>query len=242
MKYNMNGIKIYLSKLLLLFSIYSLSATPDSLLQVLQEAEYPPQAEAQLYYEIGRSYFNGMDNQNAFVYLKEGLKKAKLQDEDTLAFKCNVLLGRYQHRNQAYTKAINYFNDALKIADEQPIKDKAAVYHSMSKTYVALGNNELAFEYQYRSLELSESIQDSAGIVVALYEIGTVFFYQEHYDLALENYRKALKAAQKMNHQRFIYSCLGGIGSAYHREFALQCRKILQPRWPYSCESSGKFK
>lgn len=119
-------------------------------------------------------------------------------------------------RLQQYKPALNH----CKIILEAEPKDKKVVaktYSLMSNIKLSLGENDDAYELQYEALKISESIKDTSGLFFSSYQIGTIYFYQNNYKLALKHYKKALQYAKMEGNEQHIYSGLGAIGSTYHR-------------------------
>lgn len=106
-----------------------------------------------------------------------------------------------------------------KILNNEPKNKKllAKTYGLMSNIKLSLGENDDAYELQYEALKISESIKDTTGLFFSSYQIGTIYFYQSNYKLALKHYKKALQYAEMEGDERHIYSGLGAIGSTYHR-------------------------
>ena len=58
--------------------------------------------------------------------------------------------------------------------------------YRLAKAYQLIGNNELAYEYQFKALQIREKLKDQEGIAYSLYHIGGIHFYQLSYHKAIE--------------------------------------------------------
>ncbi|MEM9919304.1 MAG: tetratricopeptide repeat protein [Bacteroidota bacterium] len=170
--------------------------------------------------DLGIDYRNQSDNQQAIEEFQKGLILAEKTWDIKSILEFHNQIGLVYVDMSEYSKALEHFH---KITDQYQDKSPgnnsllASVYDSIAAIYSALGNHELAYEYQIKSLKQNELSQDTIGIAWDYYGIGTIFFYQENYDRALHYYDKSMEICKAMDDQEAVYACLAAIGSTCNR-------------------------
>jgi CHAT domain-containing protein len=128
----------------------------------------------------------------------------------------NVLLFKSE-----YNTALEYFTKAYKIQQQYLKEDDPALYrtyHGIRMAYYQLGDLDLAYEYDQRSLAIYQSAYGvnnkyTAGI---LYDIATYYAVKDNYKQALIYFQKALSGflheSKQSQDPLKIASCYNGIG------------------------------
>lgn len=125
-------------------------------------------------------------------------------------------LGKANFKLQQYYEALDYYNICLELPQiKSSLKEKADVLSSIAAVHQRIGNGEESYRLQLQALEALENIQDSAGIGRALYQLGTIVFYQKNYKEALKYYLGSLELAQQRNKQKAVLSCFSALGPTY---------------------------
>ncbi|MFK7948426.1 MAG: tetratricopeptide repeat protein [Saprospiraceae bacterium] len=184
----------------------------DSLTQLLPQTK-STDAKVELILNISEIHRKSGNFPKAISFLDKGLSLNSSEETkiEMQYYKASSLMYL-----QKYEDAIELCNNVI---DAVP-RDKevlAKTYGLLSNVKLSLGETDAAYELQYKFLELSEEIDYKEGLYLASYQIGTYHFYQNNYKLALKNYKKALKYANESKNDKHIYTCLGAIGSSYHR-------------------------
>ena len=208
---------------LLFFLVFcSLSSTAmnlDSLEQVLAPKisgnNYVEQLEA--YFKLGEAHLGKNNTDKAIEYLlaAEVLAK-KLNRNNTLA-KIQYQIGNCYIASQEYQKAIETLSELVKDINTEGGKPLGDAYYKLAKAYQTIGNNELAFDYHFKSLKIREQLEDRKGIAQSFYQIGGVHFFQGNYHKSIEYYEKSLKIGEQLENPRLQLSSLGAIGAAFAR-------------------------
>lgn len=197
---------------IIILAIPLIAENVDSLQQVLNQTK-SEKKQVELLKRIGYTYKMQGNHPDAIIVIDKALKL-------NLALKTKLELQYMQAGSKMY---LQEYEAAGKLCNQIIVEvpeDKkllAKTYGLLSNIKLSLGENDEAYELQYKFLELSESIDFTSGLYLASYQIGTYHFYQNSYKLALKNYKKALKYAEELEKDEHIYTCLGAIGSAYHR-------------------------
>lgn len=213
---------IFLIPLLLLYNNGSASPVLDSLLQkreieldtistdgliMLDLAISSAYSEAQEYIKAQEFAEKALQTQNEKEYFKY---------EGEIYFK---LAYSYDWQNN-YIKALEYYDLCLE-ALNKPAKKNIALegqaYGRKAGVYKNQGNYELSYENQLLALTSAEALNDSIKIASSLYHLGSLFFYQNQFDKALEYYQQAQIYANSKGggSDRLLYACLAALGTTY---------------------------
>ncbi|MFY0675587.1 MAG: tetratricopeptide repeat protein [Bacteroidia bacterium] len=117
-----------------------------------------------------------------------------------------------------YAKAIKAELEAVSIFNKYNVKEK------LGRCYVVIGaiyshqdQTKQALEYQKKSFELSKQLSDSAGIALALNNMGISYFDIDSNVLAIRCYRKALRIYSANKNKRGLGVELLNIGSVHKK-------------------------
>ncbi len=156
----------------------------------------------------------------------EGIKYGQ-QDQDLatkLAWKkgmgmANTCIGVNYINKADYTKALAYYTEALKIAEETG--DKYSIASSTGNigvVYKDQGDYHKALEYYFKALKIAGEIADKEEIAVNTSNIGLVYMALSDYPRALEYFFKALKLDEELGKNNSIASVNCSIGIIYKNQ------------------------
>lgn len=126
-------------------------------------------------------------------------------------------LGYTYYMIDSMSLSAKYFRDYLESNPNLSLKKKGKLYNKISKAYKNLGDIELAFDYQMNNLRIREELKDTVQIGNAIYQLGTIQFYQGNYQEALSYYKEAHQINLVLNDSFTLFSCLAAIGGTYNR-------------------------
>lgn len=125
------------------------------------------------------------------------------------------LLGIIERRKSNYDDANKYFEDAIKLAEENgDKKDMEIIKSNIALVAYNKGDYDTAIEI-YNDLEKLQDPDDFIGIGITYNNIGLVFQAKKEFDKALEYYLKALKTIQKTGYKSLYGHFLGNCGAIY---------------------------
>lgn len=173
----------------------------------------PAQTIDEVYLDARNLYREELFNKS-LEKLLEGFESLKTRD--TTYYKYVLLIGRNYTKLAYYQRALEYYTEYLTWAEaNNSAKDIAKVSSYLSATHQALGSFDKSYEYGLRSLRINEDLKDPSGIAQALYELGTLFFYQKSYQEALSYYKQSMNVCEATGQSRELSACISAIGSVY---------------------------
>ena len=127
---------------------------------------------------------------------------------------CNI--GNVYRVQGSYPKALDYFFQSLKIAEELGNKYvQANNLGSIGSIYEEQKEHLKAIDHFFKALKLFEELGDKKRIATSNVSIGNSYYEQKNSEKALEYYFKALKMAEEIGHKRLQATDLGNIGTVY---------------------------
>lgn len=174
------------------------------------------EAEAKASIDLGNSYADIADYNNALTYYTNALKlKEELGNKLGMDRALNNIGIIYEDRGN-YPPALDYFFKSLNIAIA--IKDSSGIlraYNNIGTIYSSERNNEQAIHYYSESMKICQSKNDIPGVAEAYINIGQIYQSENNLLAALDNYMKCRALMQKTNDQRHLALAYNNIGSLY---------------------------
>lgn len=209
--------------ILILFSIIFLvdvgAMKLDSLENILQFQIQSEDENEQIrgYFELGKAYLANEKTEEAYEYFLSVESLAKKREDKKLQNEIQYYLGKSLIASHKYDEAISILTQLIKKISSEGGKPLGDAFFELAAGYQVKGNNELAFEYHFKALQIREELQDQKGIVHSYYKIGGIHFFQGNYHKAIEYYEKCLKLSETINEKVMELSSYGAIGAAYSR-------------------------
>ena len=128
-------------------------------------------------------------------------------------------LGIIYHDQGEYDKAIEKYNQSLKISEESG--DKSAItstIHQLGTIHCAQGKYDKAIEKYNQSLKISEELGDKSVIARTIHQLGTIHYVQEEYGKAIEKYNQSLKISEELGDKSVIASTIHQLGMVHHEQ------------------------
>lgn len=129
-------------------------------------------------YRIIRDYNNALSN----------FKKALNINNDSVY--ANMGIGCVYNDNGYYHKAIEYFNNAIRLIKDKGIEDEHKnlqnAYYNLGLSYFLLGEYNKSIENFDEALKLNEEDYETYN------DKGNAYYKQGYFDKAIESYKKAL--------------------------------------------------
>jgi len=116
-----------------------------------------------------------------------------------------------------YTKALDYYSQSLKIAENignQPIIARSL--NNIGLIYKEDGDYSKALEYYLKSLELAEQLGNKHAVAGISMNIGVIHNEQGNYPKSLDFYSKSLETARQVGNQQGVASTLVNMGNTYN--------------------------
>ena len=171
--------------------------------------------------QLGRRYRDISQFSKAINMHQEGLNAAT--ESNNLEFKVYSLnmLGVVYTRTDAIKSALNYYQDALVLAEtvENPSRNiKRSINVSLNgvgNIYRKLGQYQQAIEKFSQSLKLEEDLGNKLGLAINHQNIGDCYEAQDKLEEALENFQLSLAYNNQIDSERGKIICNYSIAHVY---------------------------
>ncbi|MCK5176302.1 MAG: tetratricopeptide repeat protein, partial [Candidatus Aenigmarchaeota archaeon] len=164
--------------------------------QLLDEFE---EQNKDLINDLAKTFFLRADNFELQLKYNEAEKYYKkalaLDDQNPIYLNAYGLL---LHKLGQYDKAIEYYNNSLKISFkifEEDYLGVAQIYNNLGGAYKSKGEYDKAIEYLEKAVKILE--EDHPDVAVSYNNLGEVYRLKGEYDKAIEYLEKALKISLK---------------------------------------------
>jgi signal transduction histidine kinase len=196
----------------------------DSLVFILKKYETKNQYKQDTNYlntlnELAYKYYSISPDSTLELGLKslEWCKKANFLKGEAEALR-NI--GIAYDINGNYPKALQYFQDALTIAQKINYeKGVGKIYNNIALIYYSQGQFADALDNHYKALKIREKTNDKQGIAISLNNIANVYnLTNGRQSEALELYHKSLLLREEMNDKQGISESLNNIAGIYNTQ------------------------
>jgi signal transduction histidine kinase/tetratricopeptide (TPR) repeat protein len=201
---------------ILSFTCYnSVGAEKDSLISALKNHPANDTKRVELLSAIAGTYIQkNVDSMEFFA--SEGLSLAKkINFEKGIAI-CSRQLGIvYLHKHE-FDKAVQHYNDALRIfekTDDKPMQIDVLIY--TGDIYYRDTKYSRSIEYYNRAIALAERTHDMKSQGLALIDIGGIYTDQSSFAEAIDYYLRGLKVFEEINDNKGMSMTLINIANIY---------------------------
>jgi tetratricopeptide (TPR) repeat protein len=169
------------------------------------------------YKGISTSYFYidsfGESQRYASLLLQQALELDSLRYQAYAYFRLGKIL-QEQGKNDS---ALHYIRRSLELREKLgDWKEIALTYNGLGRIYFDLAQYDSAIWCYSKEVELKEQMGDQpAYLAIAYLNIGRTHIAISNFQLALEQYQKALRTFESINHQEGIATCNSGLGMIY---------------------------
>jgi len=207
-----------------IFKIFALLlmylALPSSFLhantKVLSNPISSPAQSIDSLYLLAEQHLKAEKAPISIEYLQEALNISVNTPQRYKYFEILVSIGRTYFINNNYSLSHQYLFKFIKECDsncEQSLKSDA--FALIAANYNILGDINAAHEYRLKSIEIDEILGDTQSIASNYYNLGSLFFYQDVFEKALDYYRKANEIGRQIKDSKIIYNSTAAMGSVY---------------------------
>jgi serine phosphatase RsbU (regulator of sigma subunit) len=163
------------------------------------------------------AYYEGISNyKNALfhLYKADKLNSGKYSDEEVF---CSNYLGYIYWHKSDYKIALYYHNKALSLSNDPGVKraNVAFTYLLLGEDYYDLGDYERTSEYFFKSLNLSEYINDSVGQIMSHNRLGKLYYKLKDFPRSKEHAWKAMNINKKIGYIRELAVSNNCLGNSY---------------------------
>jgi serine phosphatase RsbU (regulator of sigma subunit) len=164
---------------------------------------------------------------SAIYYHNKATALAKKINDDVLLGESIKNTGFDYYLNGDYTKAMNCFEQSLKISEivlnsnfnnEAKIrakKLKRSVFGNIGVVFGTQNDYSKALEYFFKSASISEELKEDQILLRSYNNIGFIYKNLGEYDKSLEYFSKSLKIAESLNLKESLDNIYSGFGEVY---------------------------
>jgi tetratricopeptide (TPR) repeat protein len=158
----------------------------------------------------------------AFAALEKGLPDVEQKAEELLEssqeyqsnlhlINANTLLGIVNKNKGYYVTAVDFYNQALKVAEEAKDNGRiSACYNNIGSVYQIQENYAKALYYFQKSLNIEEKLNNPLQKSIRLYNIGDMYREMDSLTMALTNFNSSLLIEKEhQNREGIVYALLG---------------------------------
>lgn len=122
-----------------------------------------------------------------------------------------TLLGIINKNRGYYVTSVDYYNDALKVAETTKDEGRvSACFNNIGSVYQIQENYPKALFYYKKSLEIEERLKNPLQKSIRLYNIGEIYREMDSLSLALSNFNSSLIIEKEnKNNEGIVYALLG---------------------------------
>lgn len=210
-------------------TVHAQSSTIDSLIHVIETTESDTvkistlQEWDNLIYISDPKLDNQINLQIIEIASAQLEQKSNLSNKETSFYQYSMstsynILGINEDNNGNYPKALDFYYESLKIAEELDENEIVGnVYGNIGLIHEKLGDYDLAYEFYIKSLNIVHESEDHDAVVTAYNNIGSLYLLQDQNDSSLFYYRKALHVANENENEYHLATALGNIGVVYEQ-------------------------
>lgn len=124
--------------------------------------------------------------------------------------------GAISQINGNYVKAINYYQDGLKINEKyNDLNGQSVMLGNIGAIYIQIAEYQMALKYQKMCLAVLLKLNKEQNIASVYNNMSIIYTALANYDLALQYALKAKAIYEKLNDLNNLSYCLGNIGNIY---------------------------
>lgn len=197
---------------------FAFSTNVDSLLSLIDQsiAIHDHQEQIKLKLALGKLHFEQNNYEQAVEQLRE-VRQLSASTKGEYHQQALLCLGKTLLSSNQHTEATEVLEELVHIIPPKKREIKAKALQVLSKTYSRAANYELSHAYNLNALSIWEAKKDTMGIIECTYQMGSNFFYQGNYNMALDYYFKTKDLAEKIAYLKYIYNSYAAIGGSYSR-------------------------
>lgn len=202
----------------ILLALPSSAANLDSLMVALHAL---PSAgddarRQEIHRDLGVAYHNIYEHKEALKHFQISLALAQQLELRDQEFYLLNQIGTIYFWLDNYSNALEFYLKAREMGQNVvSLPLQAANLSQTAEVYISQGNYKQALVLELDALDISIRVNDSLGIANAHRVIGTIYWYREMFDQALEHLHKSRKFYRKKDHRIQLYTVYAAMSSVY---------------------------
>lgn len=172
--------------------------------------------------QLERLLQKAMDNlytstDSALIYTNQAWKIANTLDEEIYKAKVHMQYGILYDILSDYDSAVYHYHHAADIGEKGDSLPSLLqdVYYYLSILYEPIGHTNKAMEYAQKSLKIALEQENWSDAAITATSIADVYWNEQKYAQAIENYRKAIEYAPEGIDDIFLFTAYTNMGTIY---------------------------
>ncbi|MDK2974060.1 MAG: hypothetical protein PWP08_431 [Methanofollis sp.] len=173
-------------------------------------------SEAKWLLDLGSTYFERFNYQNALSHFEKSLRMAGAIGDHRTEAQALHMLGQVYQETDRFEEALDAYARSLAIAREIGDRDgEARTLHRIGRVYQEADRFEGALDAYARSLAIVREIGDRDGEARTLHQIGRIYQETDRFEEALDAYARSLAIAREIGDRDGEARTLHRIGRVY---------------------------
>jgi signal transduction histidine kinase len=169
-----------------------------------------------LYRKMGEYFYDNEISDSALLYFQAGLKIAKDIKNTYYTSVFHMMNGSVYTFKSDFEPALAELKTAYNLSITiDSVRLQIRTSRNLGNVYWNMGNYDLALEYYFISLNISQKVNNKLGIASALNNIGNVYQEVKNYDRAIEYYKQSEDIAEKEDFARVLAISNNNLGDVF---------------------------
>jgi len=187
----------------------------DSLLKIIQSPTSHDSAKYNAYYELGWEYLYSNPDSTYLLGKKAYLLVKKMNNKKAQSKILNML-GAYSQVKAEYLKAVEYYQQSLKIGEQLNDDDAMLIANgNIGALYLTIGQPKKALAYQLKSLAIAEKLNKKDHLASIYNNLSQIYNTDKEYKKGVDYGNKSFNIYNGIGDKNGISSAAGNIGNAY---------------------------
>jgi signal transduction histidine kinase len=169
-----------------------------------------------LYRKMGEYFYNNEVPDSALIYFRKGLEISKEVKNTYFTSVFHMMCGSVYTIISDFTPALAELKTAYNLSISlDSLRLQIRTSRNLGNVYWNMGNYDLALEYYFISLNISQKANNKLGIASALNNIGNVYQEVKNYDRAIGYYKQSEEIAEKEGFARILAISNNNLGDVF---------------------------
>jgi tetratricopeptide (TPR) repeat protein len=140
---------------------------------------------------------------------EQAVELARLIEDEQLELRCLIRLHTITSRSENYTKALQTFQEAIKLAKElEDVEAQAHIHELAGRCYYHLASFDRSYDQFDKALQKYKDLNDTSNQYDVYNMLGNIYYSWDDFDAAIEYYGKAIELSKSISDEHGIAKIL----------------------------------